>query len=69
MPRYVHPELKPLVQAAEKQGWTLDYTKRGHLKLVPPTGGTPVYAAGTPSDWRSVKNTAAMLRRAGVKGV
>lgn len=69
MSPYVHRELKPLVKAAEKQGWTLGYTRRGHLKIVPPAGGAPIYASSTPSDWRSVKNTAAMLRRAGVKSV
>jgi hypothetical protein len=69
MARRIDRDVRPLVKAAQQQGWTLDFTSRGHLKIIPPDGGVPVYGAGTTSDRRSIKNLAAMLRRAGVQGI
>lgn len=69
MTQRIDRDHRPYVKAAQKQGWAVDFTTRGHLKLVPPSGGTPIFSSGTPSDHRSVKNFAARLRRAGLKGI
>ena len=69
MARRIDRDVRPLVKAAQQQGWTLDFTKSGHVKMIPPAGGAPIFASKTPSDHRSLKNFAAQLRRAGVKGV
>lgn len=46
-------------------GWTIRRTRRGHLLWTAPDG-TRVVTAGTPSDWRSLRNDLAQLRRAGL---
>lgn len=69
MAPYYDREMRPTVKTAVRQGWTLDFTKSGHVKMIPPAGGAPIFASKTPSDHRSLKNFAAQLRRAGVKGV
>jgi len=61
----IHREFRPLVEAAVAQGWTVTPTKGGHLKFQSPKGDV-VFAAGTPSDWRAMKNVRAHLRRAGL---
>lgn len=58
-------ELRPLVRAAIAAGWTVTKTGGGHLRFRSPTGAL-VFAPSTPSDHRSVKNTAAELRRHGL---
>lgn len=75
MANRVPRDLRGVVKAAEAQGWVLDFTKRGHLRLSPPRGKadaqgnllSPVVFAGTSSDWRGNRNGIAALRRAGVK--
>jgi hypothetical protein len=61
-------EVIELLREAEEHGWRVRLTKRGHWRLQHPTGGL-VFAPSTPSDWRSVKNTAAHLRRATTRRV
>jgi hypothetical protein len=71
----IHPDLRKPLRAARKQGWTLEQTKGGHLRAVPPAGlldprtglrqGVIIIAA-TPSDGHATKNARADLRRAGV---
>lgn len=73
----VHRDYKPLVKAAEAQGWTLEPSTsgKGHPRLQPPEGavardGSPARSLtipGTPSDHRSLMNTRADMRRQGIK--
>lgn len=69
-------ELKSAVKQAESQGWTLTVTGGGHPRLIPPRGKVdtyrgglqaPITFAGSASDKRSMKNTLADLRRAGIQ--
>jgi hypothetical protein len=57
---------RSLVEAALKQGWTISATGSQHIRLEPPGGGSPVWAAKTLSDHRGIKNFRATLRRRGV---
>ena len=59
-------EIRALAKLAEAQGWTVTRTRNGHLKWVSPQGSV-VISPSTPSDWRSMKNHLAHLRRAGFK--
>lgn len=62
----VKRELRPLVSAAIEQGWEVTLTGGGHLRFKAPTGAL-VFCASTPSGGRrSIENTEAMLRRAGL---
>lgn len=67
----MHKDYRQLVKKAQKQGWKLVKEKgkgqNGHPRLVPPDGGDYIVIPSSPSDWRSVKNTRAELRRAGLK--
>lgn len=58
--------LKKLVKELEAQGFTVRTTKRQHL-MVSRNGRPITTLAGTPSDWRSLKNGLAALKRAGFK--
>lgn len=50
-------------KVADELGYTLSLTKKGHLRFDKP-GSAPIFSSGTPSDWRTVKNTIADLRAA-----
>lgn len=57
-----------LERTAVEQGWTVGKTNGGHLKFAPPPGtGGPVFVSFTPGDFRSIRNTRAMLKRRGLK--
>ena len=58
-------DIRELKAHAESQGWVVTPTKNGHLKWVSPAGAV-VISPSTPSDWRSMKNHVAYLRRAGL---
>jgi predicted RNA binding protein YcfA (HicA-like mRNA interferase family) len=60
-------ELKEISREAERQGWRVGKTKKGHAQFFAPDGEGIVTAAGTPSDHRSIDNLIAMLRRYGFK--
>ena len=47
----------------EQEGWTVEYTKGGHLRWRHPNGAI-VFAASTPSDYRAWANHMSHLRRA-----
>lgn len=74
MARQFPKRLRKIVKAAEKAGWTPDFTSKGHPRLTPPAGlrdrngdlVRPVTFALTPSDHRGDRNTIAALRRAGL---
>jgi predicted RNA binding protein YcfA (HicA-like mRNA interferase family) len=55
-------DLREVLVEAERSGWTVDHTRRGHLRLTHPNGAL-VYCSSTPSDYRGVKNLRALLRR------
>jgi len=59
-------DTKRLIKEAERQGFTVQRTKRGHLQFRR-DGRVVATAAGTASDHRSWKNTIADLRRAGLE--
>jgi hypothetical protein len=52
-----------LTEFASEHGGTVEHTRAGHLVIKLPNGGL-VHAASTPSDWRSVANARADIRRA-----
>lgn len=62
-------ETRQLVVKVRKHGWTAEYTKGDHIRLIPPDGDTKrsVVIANTPSDARAIKNVLALLRRHGLK--
>lgn len=59
-------EIKELLGKLEKQGCTIVRTRRGHYKVFL-DGKWITTLAGTPSDWRSLRNSLAPLKRAGVR--
>lgn len=56
--------VKEIVKALTQQGWRVERTKKNHWRCVAPCGRAH-FMPGTPSDWRSTKNTIAALRRMG----
>ena len=62
----MNKDLKKLTKALEDQGFSFRVSKRGHI-LVFNADGLVATFSGTPSDWRSLKNSMAALRRAGFK--
>ena len=60
-------DVKRMVRCAEKAGWSVRRRPGAtHVQLMSPDGVTIVTVESTPSDPRSIRNTAARLRRAGV---
>ncbi|GEM_PF-431702 len=58
--------LRDVIKEAERQGFQVDRTKRGHLQFTPPDKAKDmVIASGTPSDKRAILNLIAQLRRSG----
>jgi hypothetical protein len=60
----MHKDLKKIAKALEAQGFEVEVTKRGHM-LVYRDGRHIATFSGTPSDWRSMKNSLSDARRAG----
>lgn len=58
-------EIRTICRIAKNQGWEVGMTKKCHVKLIPPGGGTPIISALTPSDWRGIKNLISRLRKHG----
>ena len=56
---------RKLARAARRAGWTITPTGGGHLAWKPPSGRV-IYTPSTPSDRHGTRNTAALLRRAGL---
>ena len=59
-------EIKRIVKALETQGFYVERSGKGHLKVKNERGGTVYVMPSTPSDHRSLKNTVAELRRKGI---
>ena len=73
--RKIHKDYKPLIEAAKAAGWTLEpgFDGKGHLRIKPPEGwthdgggGRSISIAATASDRRTLLNTRARMRRAGI---
>jgi predicted alpha/beta-fold hydrolase len=58
-------EHRDIMTAIESQGWSVIVTPKNHLRFESPTGRR-VFHSGTSSDWRSILNLKAQLRRAGL---
>jgi predicted RNA binding protein YcfA (HicA-like mRNA interferase family) len=63
----VKKELKEIVKSAEKQGWRVKKTKKGHLMFYAPDGINKLTTGSTPSEHRAINNLLASLRRYGFK--
>ena len=59
-------DLRKIVKALEAQGFEVETTSKGHL-LVTRDGQMIAVLAGTASDWRSIRNGLAPLKRAGFR--
>ncbi len=59
-------DLQQLIHVARKAGWSVHQRHGGHLCWRPPGRGAMVFSAATPSDWRSLANVRASLKRAGL---
>ena len=60
-------ELKEIAREAERQGWRVGRTKKGHSQFFALDGVNIATAAGTSSDRRSIDNLVVRLRRHGFK--
>ncbi len=60
-------EIREIVEEAQRQGWRVRPLKSGHVLLLAPDGKSTATLPGTPSDWRSLKNAIAEMRRAGFR--
>lgn len=59
-------DLRKIVKALEAQGFDVAVTKRGHV-VVTRDGRMIATFSGTASDWRSIRNGLAYLKRAGFR--
>lgn len=60
--------LKRLIETARDSGWRVEKRKCNHWGFFPANGNySPIFTGGTPTDYRSVANLKAQLRRAGLK--
>ena len=62
----MHKDLRKIIRALEDQGFEVTVTKRGHI-MVSRDGQMIATFAGTASDWRSIRNSLAPLKRAGFR--
>lgn len=60
----MNKDLKKIAAALREQGFETLVSSKGHL-IVMRDGRTVVVFAGSPSDWRAMKNGIARARRAG----
>lgn len=60
----MNKELRKVVKGLEDQGFEVSVTRKGHL-MVYRDGELIATLAGTASDWRSIRNGLAPLKRAG----
>jgi hypothetical protein len=60
-------ELDKLLRELKRQGFSYSKTRKQHYAVYSPEGELVATLSGTPSDWRSSKNSMAQLRAAGFK--
>lgn len=60
----MNSELKKVLRALERQGWTATLRRGGHWKLTAPDGA-PYFTGSSPSDRRGFRNMTADLKRMG----
>ena len=58
-------DLQTILDKLQANGWRVEITKKGVVKMFSPDGATLVTCHQTESDHRALKNTVARLRRAG----
>lgn len=63
-PRIPGREYQELARKARRQGWTVEPTRSGHIRWIPPDGATVLISPGTGSA-RSWRNHFARMRAAG----
>jgi len=59
-------DLQSLIRTAQRQGWSVQVRRGGHLAWKSPSGDGVVFSASSPSDWRNLANVRASLRRHGL---
>lgn len=59
-------DLRKIVKALKDQGFDVEVTGKGHL-MVTRDGALIATFSGTASDWRSIRNGLAPLKRAGFR--
>lgn len=62
----MNKDVRKVVKALERQGFEVAATSKGHL-TVSKNGEVVAVLAGTASDWRSLRNGLAPLKRAGFR--
>jgi hypothetical protein len=61
----VDKDTKKVLAEAERQGFTVRTTSRGHAQVRNADGQVVAVFSGSPSDIRALRNSIAELRRAG----
>lgn len=56
-------EADKLWRRLRRQGFTVERTNGGHVRITHPAMHQPVFTSATPSDARSLNNVVALLRR------
>ena len=59
-------DIRGLLKSLEQQGCVIVHTKKNHYKVFL-EGEWLTTLPGTPSDWRSLRNCTAPLKRAGLR--
>jgi len=59
-------DVRLLLEAAWAQGAWIERGGNDHFKIFPEEGDRIVHVPMTPSDWRTIKNKRAQLRRVGI---
>lgn len=62
----MNKDVRKVVKALERQGFTVTSTSKGHL-TVSKDGEVVAVLAGTSGDWRALRNGLAPLKRAGFR--
>ena len=60
-------DLRSIIKALRDQGFTVEQMRSGHYRVRDASGIFVTTLPATPSDWRSLKNAEAVLRRAGYR--
>lgn len=62
----MNKDMRKIIEALETQGFEVTITRRGHV-VVRRDGQVVATLSGTASDYRSIRNGLAYLRRAGFR--